>query len=80
MVILGRLQELAGVARSAVHHPDARTDPMSPKTDHPTFLRRSLQLDGIASGLCAVLRPAAAVRLFAGRELVGLTRSSGATG
>ncbi|HSL50576.1 MAG TPA: hypothetical protein VK878_16015 [Candidatus Deferrimicrobiaceae bacterium] len=53
---------------------------MSPKTDPPTFLRRSLQLDGIASGLCAVLRPAAAVRLFAGRELVGLTRPSGATG
>lgn len=33
---------------------------MSPNPDHTSFLRRSLQLDGIASGLCGVLLLAAA--------------------
>ncbi len=33
---------------------------MSAKTDRTRFLRRSLQLDGIASGLCGVLLLAAA--------------------
>lgn len=42
---------------------------MSTMADRTTFLRRSLQLDGIASGLCGVLLAAAAAPLSA---LMGL--------
>jgi hypothetical protein len=41
---------------------------MNTQTDHTRFLRRHLQLDGIASGLCG------ARLLFAMLEVVGLTR------
>ena len=42
---------------------------MSAPTDRTSFLRRSLQLDGIASGLCGVLLLAAAAPIAA---LIGL--------
>src|SRR6266852_2061176 len=48
------------IARSEVHYPDTRRDTMNANTDRASFLRRSLQLDGIASGLCGVLLVAAA--------------------
>lgn len=41
---------------------------MNTQTDHTRFLRRHLQLDGIASGLCG------ARLLFATLEVVGFTR------
>jgi hypothetical protein len=44
---------------------------MSAPTDRTTFLRRSLQLDGIASGLCGVLLLAAAEPISALMGLAG---------
>jgi hypothetical protein len=44
---------------------------MSAPTDRTTFLRRSLQLDGIASGLCGVLLLAAAAPISAVMGLAG---------
>lgn len=46
---------------------------MNANTDHTRFLRRSLQLDGIASGLCGVLLVAAASPISA---LMGLADPS----
>jgi len=52
---------------------------MSPKTDPPTCLRRSLQLDGIASGLCGVLLLAGAwpISALMGLAGPGITRVVG---
>ncbi len=44
---------------------------MSAPTDRTTFLRRSLQLDGIASGLCGILLLAAARHISALMGLAG---------
>jgi len=53
---------------------------MSAPTDRTTFLRRSLQLDGIASGLCGVLLLAAATPIAAliGLSGPGIARAVGA--
>ncbi len=53
---------------------------MSAPTDRTTFLRRSLQLDGIASGLCGVLLLAAAppVASLIGLSGPGIARAVGA--
>ena len=53
---------------------------MSAPTDRTTFLRRSLQLDGIASGLCGVLLLAAAAPIAAliGLSGPGIARAVGA--
>jgi hypothetical protein len=59
------------IARSEVHYPDPRSDPMNAPTDRTTFLRRSLQLDGIASGLCGVLLLAGARHVSALMGLAG---------
>lgn len=44
---------------------------MSAPTDRTTFLRRSLQLDGIASGLCGILLLAASRQISALMGLAG---------
>jgi len=44
---------------------------MTRSTDHATFLRRSLQLDGIASALCGLIMLAGAPLIS---PLIGLTR------
>ena len=53
---------------------------MSAPMDRTTFLRRSLQLDGIASGLCGVLLLAAAAPIAAliGLSGPGIARAVGA--
>jgi hypothetical protein len=61
----------ADTARSEVHYLDDRSDTMNAHPDRTTFLRRSLQLDGIASGLCGVLLLAAAQPISALMGLAG---------
>ena len=53
---------------------------MSAHADRTTFLRRSLQLDGVASGLCGVLLLAAATPIAAliGLSGPGIARAVGA--
>jgi hypothetical protein len=53
---------------------------MNTNPDRTTFLRRSLQLDGIASGLCGVLLLAAAspVSALMGLAGPGIARAAGA--
>jgi hypothetical protein len=53
---------------------------MRAPADHATFLRRSLQLDGIASGLCGLLLLAGAgpVSALIGLSAPGLARAVGA--
>lgn len=53
---------------------------MSAPTDHTIFLRRCLQLDGIASGLCGVLRLATAqpISVLMGLADSGIARAVGA--
>jgi hypothetical protein len=52
------------------HHPSNRGDAMSTAIDRATFLRRSLQLDGIASAVCGVLLLAGARPLS---DVIGLS-------
>jgi hypothetical protein len=52
------------------HHPSNRGDAMNTATDRATFLRRSLQLDGIASAVCGVLLLAGARPLS---DVIGLS-------
>ena len=60
--------------------PTPGEDPMNTTTDRTIFLRRSLQLDGIASGVCGVLLAAAAVPLstLMGLPGPGVARAVGA--